>query len=518
MNRNKSPNNSQDTEHNSSTPNGRKRRLHIKDIAAGNLDKSKTSTANEDEDEDYDEHDDSFQNRKSLRIKNKSTPNQSISPASSQTTITPRKTKENTNQRSRAAVTSSATSSSSSISSTSNGNDRKLNGAQFLAAAAAGNFNVSASIGSTSITIDSNTDLSQLNHNVEILTKTLVQHSILLKHLNGSIEKLSNRLDSNKGVKKQYNTKSKQQQQLVKASQNKKSKSNTQETEMNEEESIEEQIPLDESQTDLENNDQPQETTTKEIQQEQHQQNPSISTNRSDKPKLTELTDLTVHIKEDQSPKKQQEPQANEEKTNEPVTQTVKLTNIDQLNEETPRQSNSFYYLSDSSKSDDDDDEDEDEDEKEEDDNNTREGKKTRRSSIGLKSPTKAILNKTKIDTDFISKLIASKDPNDKRYDPGEINKLRLLSHSYQNFAVKLLIRLFDEEEIIGRNVYGRNYSGDKSFMKQPLDPERINFIKETVLKLTKTNNPELAWASCVIAMNRKMVDINNKFIKSQQK
>ncbi len=115
---------------------------------------------------------------------------------------------------------------------------------------------------------------------------------------------------------------------------------------MNEEESIEEQIPLDESQTDLENNDQPQETTSKEIQQEQHQQNPSISTNRSDKPKLTELTDLTVHIKEDQSPKKQQEPQANEEKTNEPVTQTVKLTNIDQLNEETPRQSNSFYYLS----------------------------------------------------------------------------------------------------------------------------------------------------------------------------
>ena len=53
--------------------------------------------------------------------------------------------------------------------------------------------------------------------------------------------------------------------------------------------------------------------------------------------------------------------------------------------------------------------------------------------------------------------------------------------------------------------------------MKQPLDPERINFIKETVLKLTRTNNPDLAWASCVIAMNRKMVDINNKFIKSQK-
>jgi hypothetical protein len=80
------------------------------------------------------------------------------------------------------------------------------------------------------------------------------------------------------------------------------------------------------------------------------------------------------------------------------------------------------------------------------------------------------------------------------------------------------LVRLFDEEEIYGRNVYGRNYSGDKSVMKQPLDPERINFIKETVIRLTKTNNPELAWASCVIAMNRKMVDINNKYNKSHNK
>jgi hypothetical protein len=126
------------------------------------------------------------------------------------------------------------------------------------------------------------------------------------------------------------------------------------------------------------------------------------------------------------------------------------------------------------------------------------------------------VLNKTKIDTEFIANLIANKNlSDDKRYDPNEINKLRLLSHSYQNFAVKLLMRLFDEEELIGRNVYGRNYSGDKSVTKQPLDPERINFIKETVLHLTKTNNPELAWASCVIALNRKIVDINNKFLKS---
>jgi hypothetical protein len=129
----------------------------------------------------------------------------------------------------------------------------------------------------------------------------------------------------------------------------------------------------------------------------------------------------------------------------------------------------------------------------------------------------KATLNKTKINTDFITELLPNHDPNDKRYDPNEINKLRLLSHSYQNFAVKLLTRLFDEEEIIGRNVYGRNYSGEKNAKKQPLDPERIEFIKQTVLRLTRTQNPELAWASCVIAMNRKMVDINNKYFKNSK-
>lgn len=65
-------------------------------------------------------------------------------------------------------------------------NDRKqLNGAQFVAAAAAGNFNVSASIGSTSITIDSNAnlDLNHLSQNVEMLNSTLKQHSIFLKQV-----------------------------------------------------------------------------------------------------------------------------------------------------------------------------------------------------------------------------------------------------------------------------------------------------------------------------------------------
>lgn len=69
-------------------------------------------------------------------------------------------------------------------------NDRKqLNGAQFVAAAAAGNFNVSASIGSTSITIDSNSnpDLNHLSQNVEMLNATLKQHSMFLKQVGGPL-------------------------------------------------------------------------------------------------------------------------------------------------------------------------------------------------------------------------------------------------------------------------------------------------------------------------------------------
>ena len=123
------------------------------------------------------------------------------------------------------------------------------------------------------------------------------------------------------------------------------------------------------------------------------------------------------------------------------------------------------------------------------------------------------ILNKTRVNTDFIAKLLPQgNNPEDKRYDANEINKLRLLSHSYQNFSVKLLCRLFEDAEVLGRNVYGRNYSGSKVQSKKPLDPSRVQFIKETVLRLTETANAELAWASCVIAMNRKIVEINNKF------
>ena len=117
---------------------------------------------------------------------------------------------------------------------------------------------------------------------------------------------------------------------------------------MNEEDhQTEELIQLDESQTELENNDQLQETVNKEIQQQDQSQ--SELPKKTDQPLTTEITDLIVQIKEDnQSPSKQKESSVviEEKILKEPVTQTVKLTNIDQLSEETPRQSNSFYYLS----------------------------------------------------------------------------------------------------------------------------------------------------------------------------
>ena len=135
-------------------------------------------------------------------------------------------------------------------------------------------------------------------------------------------------------------------------------------------------------------------------------------------------------------------------------------------------------------------------------------------------------LKKDDIDIDLFAQLVASncKDPSDKRYDPIVINILRLESTSVQNFANRLFVHLFDQQEInTNRTVYGRiNQVYDRcEFINQPLDPDRINFIKKIVLNFTITNNQDLIWATCVKAMNNKMFGINrklNNFAKSQQK
>lgn len=117
-----------------------------------------------------------------MRIRNK--PNSSVSP---QPTVT--KTKKSAKESKKLANTSSSSSSSTSSSNLSM-NDRKLNGAQFVAAASAGNISTMLS----SLNNSNNTatptptnnesnqqDLVQLNRNVEMLNKTLVQHSMLIK-------------------------------------------------------------------------------------------------------------------------------------------------------------------------------------------------------------------------------------------------------------------------------------------------------------------------------------------------
>jgi hypothetical protein len=117
-----------------------------------------------------------------LRIRNK--PNSSVSPQP-QPTVT--KTKKSAKESKKLANTSSSSSSSTSSSNLSM-NDRKLNGAQFVAAASAGNISTMLSSlnnsnnTATPTNIESNQqDLVQLNRNVEMLNKTLVQHSMLIK-------------------------------------------------------------------------------------------------------------------------------------------------------------------------------------------------------------------------------------------------------------------------------------------------------------------------------------------------
>lgn len=217
------------------------------------------------------------------------------------------------------------------------GSDRKLNGAQFVAAAAAGNFNVSASIGTTSITIDSNSnqDLTQLSHNVEALTKTLSQHSILLKQLNGKIEKLSNKLDLSISNKRSSNQKLRQNKSA------KRQKTQSIDAETNEDESFEEQLA--ENDKELEEEEEEEEDQEETINKSQQPNQPeALKEPQEAKSELNQTELLNISKESEKSPIKQHETVAN----NEPVTQTVKLTNIDQISEENPRQSNSFYYLS----------------------------------------------------------------------------------------------------------------------------------------------------------------------------
>lgn len=129
--------------------------------------------------------------RKSLRISSSkahqaiSTPNKSLKPQTATSQIT---------TRSSSQTTTRAKSKSLSID-----DSTKLNGAQFVSAAAAGNLNVTNSTTSTNATTSSSSssslpsasnpdpDLNKLSQNIDHLNKTIAEHSALFKKVNSTI-------------------------------------------------------------------------------------------------------------------------------------------------------------------------------------------------------------------------------------------------------------------------------------------------------------------------------------------
>lgn len=83
---------------------------------------------------------------------------------------------------------------------------------------------------------------------------------------------------------------------------------------------------------------------------------------------------------------------------------------------------------------------------------------------------------------------------------------------SIPNLATRLLLELFDEEELIGDvNVRGISMCGINQ--KRGLDPERIETIRKFCMDQAEAGtDKESLWRQCVNAMNKKISYLNQIF------
>ena len=89
-----------------------------------------------------------------------------------------------------------------------------------------------------------------------------------------------------------------------------------------------------------------------------------------------------------------------------------------------------------------------------------------------------------------------------------DINKIRMNSKDYANFAVGLMMHLFRKEEMSGRNVDGRlDRNKSQNIAKQALDEKRVGLINDLVQELTESSEPSKVWRYCRMKMNRKIID-----------
>ena len=91
-----------------------------------------------------------------------------------------------------------------------------------------------------------------------------------------------------------------------------------------------------------------------------------------------------------------------------------------------------------------------------------------------------------------------------------EVNKIRMNSKDYANFAVGLMMHLFRKEEMSGRNVDGRlDRNKSQNIAKQALDEKRVGLINDLVQELTESSEPCKVWRYCRMKMNRKIINLS---------
>ncbi len=94
-----------------------------------------------------------------------------------------------------------------------------------------------------------------------------------------------------------------------------------------------------------------------------------------------------------------------------------------------------------------------------------------------------------------------------------EINYLYRSTVSPAHFSVRLMLKLFTNNELnTGKNVYGRTYRRDVVH-KEALDPNRIDFIYEIVFKYYPNENRKTCWSRCIKSMNDKIRYINKYYL-----
>ena len=108
-------------------------------------------------------------------------------------------------------------------------------------------------------------------------------------------------------------------------------------------------------------------------------------------------------------------------------------------------------------------------------------------------------------------------EPKSDTLTDSEIKELRSLCCSPMIFSTKLLLRIFNKEELVGHNMKGKTFHRNLK-SKVALDDSRINYIKTLVEKHFSTNFNENIWKSCRKAINRVIRNFEikeSKLIKS---